>query len=526
MPSLSASAAMPVARERIDELRTNFRNQLLPRLKQRRGLVLTITAAIIAVVATLFFWSGQENLRPLFGSQERYNTANIIDTLTAGNIPYTLHPSSGQILVDESLLPKARMTLAANGVTPDIPSGMELLSPNGELGRSQFVEQARYKQGLEGEVARTIISMSAVRNARIHLAIPERTSFMRETPEITASVFLDIYPGARLREKQIQAIVNLVSGSVPGLEPDNVSVMDQNGNSLSASTADSIPEWQEQHTRKREAALAHRITALLEPVVGPGNLRVQVTADIDYNSSEVVKESYDPQSQVVRSESLSTDEQTAAPAKGVPGVESNRVADAAENNKLGRSSSKTLRNYDVDKTISRNTKTAGSLDKLSIGIVVNSLAAEGDNGWTPEALETMTNLVSNAVGIENTRGDTISLYSLPFSSKFEEEDPNPWYMIFEGENSQYVISGLAAVVLLFLGLLLRIQSYRRKIAKERKEAEARQKALTSEESKDAAEAGLVIAVHPHDKTIERARQLTINNPEQVAMVLQQWIDKQ
>ena len=526
MPSFSASAAMPVARERIDELRTNFRKQLLPRLRQRRGLALTLTVAFLAATATLFFWSGHETLRPLFGSQERYNTASIIETLTAGNIPYSLHPASGQILVDESLVSKARMTLAANGITPDIPAGMELLSPNGELGRSQFVEQARYKQGLQGELAKTIISMSAVRNARIHLAMPERSSFMRDTPETTASVFLDIYPGARLREKQVLAIVNLVSGSVPGLEPDNVTVMDQNGNALSSSTADSIPEWQEQHTRKREAALAQRITALLEPVVGPGNLRVQVTADIDYNSSEIVQEVYNPDSRVVRSESLSSDEQTAAPAKGIPGVESNRVADATENNKLGRSSSKTLRNYELDKTISRNTKTAGSLEKLSIGIVVNSTAAETESGWTPEALDTMTSLVSNAVGLENNRGDTISLYSLPFSSKFEEEDPNPWYMIFDGENAQYVISGLAAVVLLFLGLVLRLQSYRRKIAKERKEANARQLALNAEESKDAAEAGLVLAVHPHDKTIERARQLTTNNPEQVAMVLQQWIDKQ
>ncbi len=528
MPSQSAIAAMPVARERLEELRTTFSEQLLPQIKQHRGLVLVLIAAIIATIAAAMLWGGSESLRPLFGKQERYDAANIIETLSAGNIPYTLHPDSGQILVADNLLAKARMTLAASGVTPDLPAGMELLSTNGELGRSQFVEHARYKQGLEGELAKTIISLSAVRNARIHIAMPERSSFMRETPETTASVFVDVYPGARLRENQVQAIVNLVSGSIPDLTPENVTVMDQNGNALSASMASSIPEWQEEHTRKREAALSQRITTLLEPVVGTGNLRVQVTADIDYNSSEVIKETYNPDNRAVRSENIANDEQSAVPAKGVPGVESNRTANALSTREAGRSSSssRTQRNYEVDKTISRNRKAAGTLEKLSIGIVVNSLTTESGKGWTPEALDTMTSLVSNAVGLNTGRGDTISLYSLPFSSNFVEEDPSPWYMIFDGEYGQYVITGSAAILLLFIGLLLRLQFYRRKIAKERKEAEARQKVLDIDESKDAVKAGLTLAVHPQDKTIERARQLTLNNPEQVAMVLQQWIDKQ
>ena len=357
MQTLSASTILPVVQERIDSIRKAAQEKLLPALKQRRGLTLAGAAAVTAILLTAFFWSSSDsNLRPLFGNQERYDIASIIETLDSSRIPYSLHPNSGQILVDQSLLPEARMALASSGVTPDIPAGMELLSTEGELGRSQFVEQARYIQGMEGELARTVMSLRAVRNARIHLAIPQRSSFVREVPSPTASVFVDLFPGARLQQPQIQAIANLVSGSVPSLSPDDVNVLDQNGNMLSTTMVDGVPDWQLEHTQKREAALSQRITALLEPVVGSGNLRVQVTADIDYSAHEVTSESYDQDNPAVRSENLASDDQTTSAVQGVPGIESNRTAAEENSEGIARSSSRTQRNYELDRTVTQSKK--------------------------------------------------------------------------------------------------------------------------------------------------------------------------
>ena len=415
------------------------------------------------------------------------------------------------------------MSLAANGIAPDAPAGMELLSTEGELGRSQFVERARYKQAMEGELSKTIISLRAVRNARIHLALPERSSFVREVPKPTASVFLDLYPGARLKQPQIQAIVNLVSGSIPDLMPDNVNVLDQNGNMLSTTMVDGVPDWQLEHTLKREQAMAQRVTSLLEPVVGAGNLRVQVTADIDYSTREVTREQFNPESKVVRSENLASDDETTAVAEGVPGVESNRTADTNGRNGVARTRSSSQRNYELNKTISHDTKAPGNLEKLSIGIVVNALAAEGTEGWSPASLDTMNKLVANAVGLQSERGDIISLYSLPFSQQLVTEKSEPWYALFEGEYGVYMLTGLAALLLLIVGLILRMHFYRKQVKQQRTKA-MKMKTLRERESKDAAEAGLTIAVHPDDKLIERARQLSLSHPEQVALVLEKWID--
>ncbi|CAM3719356.1 flagellar basal-body MS-ring/collar protein FliF [Parendozoicomonas haliclonae] len=522
MSTLSASTVLPALNKQLDALRSTTSGKLIPMLKQHRMLALSGAAALIAVTLTFSFWSDNSDLKPLFGRQERYDVASVIETLDSSQIPYSLHPDSGQVLVDQTVLNNARMALAANGISPDMPVGMEVLSPQGELGRSQFVEQARYAQGLEGELAKTIISLRAVRNARVHLAIPQRSSFVRDVPAPTASVFVDLFPGARLKQPQIEAIVNLVSGSVPDLTPDKVTVLDQNGNMLSTTMIDGVPDWQLEHTQKREAALAQRITNLLEPVVGPGNLRVQVSANIDFSSEEVTSENFDNEAPVVRSESISNNDQSKPVAQGVPGIDSNRTAANNTDNGAVSSSSSTQRNYELGRTITQSRKAPGTLESLSIGIVVNSLAAATDTGWSAEALETMNRLVTDAAGLQPTRGDTLSLYSLPFSAEMDLTPESPWYALLDGEYGDYIIIGLGVTALLLLGLILRLHFYRKQIRREREQV--RIKTLSHKESKDAAEAGLVIAVHPDDKIIERARQLAMNHPQQVALLIEKWVD--
>ena len=183
----------------------------------RQVLVLAILASVVACVIVLLLWTASQGYRPLYGHQEGVETALIIEVLEAEGIDYRLDANSGLVLVAEDKLGKARMLLAAKGVKAKVPSGIESLDNIG-IGTSQFMEQAKYRHGLEGELARTIMALKAVRTARVHLAIPKRTLFIRQQPELpSASVMLDLYAGANLQLSQVEAVVNLVSGSISGM---------------------------------------------------------------------------------------------------------------------------------------------------------------------------------------------------------------------------------------------------------------------------------------------------------------------
>ncbi len=522
--------------DKINAMRATLTEKLqqLPALiKENIVLVAAGAAVLFAAIITIMLWSGDDpNMRPLFGRQERYDIATVIETLDAKQIPYTLHPDSGQILVTEQDLSKARLALAASGISPDMPEGMELLNNSGELGRSQFVEQARYTQGLEGELAKTIMNINSVRAARVHLAIPKRSSFLRETSEPTAAVFVDLYPGAHLKSEQVDAIVNLVAGSTPNLKPSNINVLDQNGNVLSGSSAEDLPSWQLEYTAKREAVLAQRITALLEPVVGPGNLRVQVTANMDYSAEQITTESFDKSSPVVRSESLASHDQNVQSGQGgIPGISSNRVADGGKSSTTPSSSSRTQRNYELDRTVTQSRKAPGTLEKLSIGILVNETAAKSGDGWSPEELEMMNNLVINAIGLDLARGDTISLYSLPFNTEPKPEELPPkeiWQELLEGEHRNAILIGGGVLLFILLALILRISLYRRQVKRNQLAIPQADKRTFIPSSAPPAEmdSSLLMgnANNAHsDKMIEKARQFAIRHPKQVAMMLEKWI---
>ncbi|WP_288076134.1 flagellar basal-body MS-ring/collar protein FliF, partial [Marinobacter sp.] len=303
VPAETSSSNMPAARgddtgESRSDLIFGF-NRL--NLLRQVGLMVGLAASVALGVAVVL-WAQEPNYQPVVGDMSGYNPQDVTTILDANNIDYRMDPRTGALLVPSDEVYNARLKLAAEGVTDEQTMGYELLDQDRGLGTSQFMETISFRRGLEGELARTIGSMRTVRAARVHLAIPERSVFVRDARTPTASVFLEVIAGRRLEQEQIASIVNLVAGSIPEMSKDNVTVVDQSGNLLTGREdgGDSQQiEDQYDYTSRVEDRLARRVASMVRPVVGDGRFRAEVTADLDFSSVEQAEERFNPEQQAV-----------------------------------------------------------------------------------------------------------------------------------------------------------------------------------------------------------------------------------
>jgi len=275
------------------ELIEGFNNLNLVR---QAGLMIGL-AASVAIGFAVVLWSQGEDYKPLYGSLDRLDSSEVGQILDFNEIPYKIDGSTGALMVAVDKVHKARLVLAENGIQGDKSVGFELLDQEQPLGTSQFMEATRYRRGLEGELARTIGSINSVRGARVHLAIPKRTVFIRDGREPSASVFLDLFPGRPIQPKQVRGIANLVASSIPELDVENVTIVDQKGSLLSVGAEDEKLVVAAQHidyTRKIEGDVVLRIRRLLSPILGDANFKTEVAADIDFTEIEQAEESYNP----------------------------------------------------------------------------------------------------------------------------------------------------------------------------------------------------------------------------------------
>ncbi|NMH66744.1 flagellar basal-body MS-ring/collar protein FliF [Shewanella salipaludis] len=423
----------------------------------RQVMVLALLATVVASVIVLMLWTASQGYRPLYGSQENVETSQVIEVLESEGINYQLEANTGLVLVVEDQLGKARMLLAARGVKAKVPSGMDELDNTG-LGTSQFMEQAKYRHSLEGELSRTIMTLKAVRAARVHLAIPKRTLFIRQQPELpTASVMLQLYSGSSLTESQVEAIANLVAGSVTGMAPTNVKVVDQNGNFLSAAISENqditqARDRQLQYTRELEHSLMTNAAAMLEPILGQDNFQVRVTAKVNFNQIEETKESLDPEG-VMTQERTSLDDNDNGSAIGIPGALSNQppqTNDKSQDEKGRNLRQEESRQYDVGRSVRHIRYQQMQLENLSVSVLVNGTAAVGLTGEEAQ-LTKLGNMVKDAIGFSAARGDSFSINAFDFAPvTVAEFSPMPWW---QAEDYQaylrYLIGGL-----LGLGLIL------------------------------------------------------------------------
>jgi flagellar M-ring protein FliF len=434
-------------------------------------LLLVGIAAAVAAGVTVVLWTRGPSYSLLYANIAAEDQSAIAQALETAQIPYRIQPGSNNIEVASERVSEARMKLAGQGL-PESGGGFALMDKDPGFGVSQFMENARYQHALESELARTISNLRPVEGARVHLAIPHQTAFVRDHHPGTASVFVQVKPGRRLEEGQVQAIVNLVASSVPEMEASQVTVVDQQGRLLSSPEGHdefSLREQQFDMVHRLEEDYTQRIEALLTPMMGAGRVRAQVVAQMDMSVSEEAHEQYKPDSQIVRSEQIS--EQTSRDGSaggGVPGALTNQPppagvaqnppntapanktpADANAANKTpagaapatqpvggatgvagadSSSSKSTTRNYEIDRTVAYTHQPAGKLKRLTVAVLLDNLRTTDKEGKVKEIplnqqqLDHVTQLVKDAVGFDEARGDNVNVVNASFTSDAPPSD--------------------------------------------------------------------------------------------------------
>lgn len=442
-----------------------------PALRNNLTLLLGLAVAVTAAVM-LFLWQDQSNYKPVFGAREKVAASDMMSVLEAEAIPYRVHPESGQVMVPAGELGKVRMLLAAKGVTAQLPAGLELMDRNDPLGVSQFVQDVRFRRGLEGELAQSILTMDAIASARVHLAIAKSSSFVAGAgDQSSASVVVAVKPGRSLSNEQIAAIVNMVSSSVANLSPSRVSLVDQAGNYLSSRVDltdgyDGLAQGQGDNgaAKRYTDEVRSNVNELLAPVLGANNFKLSVTADVDNDKIEETQEKYG-EAPKVTSEAMREEMERNRMALGVPGTLSNRppqVAepgapdaadpqnpDAARDNGSARKNA-TTRQYAYDRAITQIKRSRGRLKKLSVAVVLNNATAANPKlGYTPAELANIEKILKGGLGIDAARGDVLTVSSLTFPAAPVAQE---WWQ--ERDNvvdmTNYGLYALAALLAYFL----------------------------------------------------------------------------
>jgi flagellar M-ring protein FliF len=418
---------------------------LLPPAVKQILLLVGLAAAVAAGVA-LVLWSQGGNYTPLYSGLSERDIGEITAQLDGAGVKYKLDPGSGGLLVPSDKKYEVRMQLASSGLPHGTGFGVEDMPSKSTFGQTPFMENALYVRAVETELARTIGSMQPVESARVHLALPPQSVFLRQKREPSASVMLKLYSGRRLDEGQVQAVVHLVAASVPELLPSHVTVVDQSGTLLTGAMSDdaaSLSSSQFEYRKQLEQEYSRRIEGLLGSIVGAERVRASVSAELDFTVTEQTRESFDPGVQVVRSEQTSEDSHRGDGVQGVPGALSNQppqvaaqtraqnaaanaaaAAAPAEPQSVSRSAT---RNFELDKTVSHTRQAVGAIKRLSIGVLVdNKPAANGRGAGTPLAeqeLASLTELVKKSVGFDEMRGDTISVFNSAFQPAAAVQNP-------------------------------------------------------------------------------------------------------
>ena len=423
----------------------------------RQIMLLVGIAGAVAAGFAITLWSQSPGYTTLYGDLAPAEAADVAEALRSADIDYKLDSGDGSIMVPEAKLHDARLRLASQGLPQGSAAGMGMMNEQSSFGVSQFMENARYQHALETELARTIASIGAVREARVHLAIPKQSTFLRDQKTASASVLLQLFRGRSLEQDQAAAVVNLVASSVPNLPSKNVTLIDQFGTLLSATdeaAVDAQATSQFKYARRLEQTYARRIEELLMPLVGPGNVRAQVVADIDFTVAEETSESFDPARTVIRSEQMSeeTRQSGSANAAGVPGSLSNQPpptvaaaadqaapaagdaasADSESASEPVNTSRMSTRNFEVDRTIRHVRPQAGTIRRLSVAVLVDDTPPEEAGAAAApddQAIARYTSLVKEAVGFNEQRGDTVVVLTETFHDMgpVEEAEPLPFW---------------------------------------------------------------------------------------------------
>jgi len=525
------------------------RPSIIPPSLKPLALLIGIAAAVAAGVV-IVLWSKEPTYSLLYGNLGQQDAAQIAQALDTNNIPYKI--DGGTITVPADRVHDARLKLASQGL-PEGDGGFAVMSKEPGFGVSQFMEGARYQHALETELARTISNLQPVEGARVHMALPRQSAFVRDRRPPSASVFLQMKPGRRLETEQVTAIVNLVASSIPELEADQVTVVDQQGRLLSAPEGNdemAAREKQLEIARGMEERYTQRVEQLLAPLVGPGRVRAQVVADVELSTTEEAREQYRPESQIVRSEQTAEESsRNGAGPQGVPGALTNQpptpgvalppnvpagaqAANAAAqpvapNTPPDNTSKQSTRNYEIDRTVAYTRQPAGRLKRLTVAVLVDNLRATDDEGnvketaLTPEQLENMTKLVKDAVGFDQARGDSVNVVNASFKGELTpeevQEDPIP---LWERPLIRDIAKLLAGLIVVLVIVLMVVRPLIRGLLASPRMAYAPTALPPGQSSLPAHAAGPSL---DYDGQISQARSMVTQDAARVAQVVKTWV---
>ncbi len=426
----------------------------------QRSIPVMITLFVIFIGIVIFLSFRESPRTALFASLPEHEKSRVMEVLRANGIDVSIDRSTGEVLVPSPEYYQARMKLAAEGLPSSVPQGYDLLEDI-PLGTSRSVEFMKMKQTQEIELSRSINEIAHIMGARVHLAIPEKSVFIRETAPPTASVFVKLADGRNLSREQVRSIVHIVSSSIPNMNSDNVTVVDQYGNLLSKPENDpnsALTDKQLAHRLKIEKVYREKILSLVTPIIGPGNLTAQVNVLMDYTNSQITEEIVDPESIAPRSEQSSSEESADRPARGIPGAVANQAPLAAElatdtpetgqATEFRQRSQSAVKNYEVSKKLSTTVRAVGIIEKVKTAVLVKNKLVQTPEGLVSQPLsdedkEKITSLVKEAVGFDDSRGDSIVVTSGDFIDEIDVIETKwyekPWFQNMIGQLSTVLI---------------------------------------------------------------------------------------
>ncbi|HIF4662078.1 TPA: flagellar basal-body MS-ring/collar protein FliF [Citrobacter koseri] len=553
MSATASTATQPKPLEWLNRLRANPRIPLI-----------VAGSAAVAIIVAMVLWAKAPDYRTLFSNLSDQDGGAIVTQLTQMNIPYRFTEGSGAIEVPADKVHELRLRLAQQGLPKGGAVGFELLDQE-KFGISQFSEQVNYQRALEGELARTIETLGPVKRARVHLAMPKPSLFVREQKSPSASVTVNLEPGRALDEGQISAVVHLVSSAVAGLPPGNVTLVDQGGHLLTQSNTSSrdLNDAQLKYASDVEGRIQRRIESILSPIVGNGNVHAQVTAQLDFANKEQTEEQYRPNGDasqaVLRSRQLNESEQIGSGYPGgVPGALSNQPAPAnaapistppanqqnAQNTQTTNNANSNVprntqrnetSNYEVDRTIRHTKLNMGDVQRLSVAVVVNYRALPDGKPLplTTEQMKQIEDLTREAMGFSDKRGDTLNVVNSPFTATDDLGGELPFWKQ-QAFIEQLISAGRWLLVLLVAWILWR-KAVRPQLARRAEETKAAQEqAQVRQETEEAVEVRLSKDEQTQQRRAnqrlgaevmsQRIREMSDNDPRVVALVIRQWMN--
>lgn len=521
------------------------------------GVMIGIAASVALGIAVVL-WSQTPNYSVLFGNLAQQDASEVVTSLEQVGIVYKINEATGAVMVPSGKLQEARMKLAGQGLPRSTSMGFEILQQETGFGTSRALEAARFHRALEGELARTISSLANIQSARVHLATPKQSVFVRKRKQPSASVTLKLYSGRVVDKGQVAAIVHLVASGVPELDANHVTVIDQKGNLLNGemdSRQMMMTSGQFDYTQKLEQHYQQRVEDILIPIMGIDSVRAQVTADIDFSVTEQTSERFNPDLPALRSEQINEQASSLSAAQGIPGALSNQPPAAGSAPEVVgavgggttagapmNSQKRATRNYELDKTISHTRLASNTLRRLSVAVVVDDLVVVNSDGdtvrseRTPEEISRITRLVQEAIGFNTQRGDSVQVINAAFKVP-EAPAPLPELPIWEQAWVWDIAKQAGGVILVLILILFVLRPTLKKLTAVPVIQQIAQQHPDGMGVEGGAVAGMqgqpslegpdstmqLPGPEKYEDTLQAARQMVQDDPKRVAQVVRSWV---